>query len=397
MEVDEEEMNCEVCGRRFDRKHLWKIHLKSVQHMERLSEVANRVSVMKEEQGIKELEEQRFSKLREEMKPWIEKYHEEMFKCLGILSPRTEPQSTNLTESIMNHLKYSRPRRLIQQKRKVLFSFISKIVSLVNPRAKLEVYGSIPHKLDSENSDIDVSLISPPDTDVQTLLSLINDYLTACQSPYLTNQLILTARIPVLNIHDTLIDIHLDLSAWHHDKEEIALIFTTYLACDPRVRPFLKAIRHWSKSRGINDAYTGTINSFGWTVIGLAYLQIHDVIPLLDSIFDEGTKETKENKEWKSKNEEDVGRLFFGFFEWILAFDYKTKRISIRHGGVTAKEEEKFEDGTVFCVERPRTAYQNVTRQVTVGTLKWIRREMHVALETLQAGGLLNDLCKKPK
>jgi len=78
-----------------------------------------------------------------------------------------------------------------------------------------------------------------------------------------------------------------------------------------------------------------------------------------------------------------------------LAFDYKTKRISIRYGGITEKEAEKFQDETVFVVERPRTPYQNMTRQISVGSIKKIRYEWHRALDMLKNGKLLIDICRK--
>jgi len=85
--------------------------------------------------------------------------------------------------------------------------------------------------------------------------------------------------------------------------------------------------------------------------------------------------------------------FLLSFFQWILDFDFKTKRISIRCGGITEKEAEKFKDDSYFIVERPRTPYQNMTRQVNQGSLKRIRYEWHRALEILQNGGLLNDIC----
>jgi len=64
---------------------------------------------------------------------------------------------------------------------------------------------------------------------------------------------------------------HLDLSIWMLDKESISNINKIFLALDCRVKPFVKAVRHWSKRRDLNNAYHGTINSFGWTMTSFAY------------------------------------------------------------------------------------------------------------------------------
>jgi DNA polymerase sigma len=154
---------------------------------------------------------------------------------------------------------------------------------------------------------------------------------------------------------------------------------------DSRVAPLVWSIRHWSKKRGINDAYSGKINSFGWTVMIVAFLQTLGILPCISKLDKE--------EQFKTSNTDSVGDLFLEFLKFVLAFDYKTKRISIRHGGVTDKEADKFTDDTVFCVERPRTPYQNVTRQVTYYSLKRIIfKQIRFAIDNLEAGALYPQL-----
>ena len=60
--------------------------------------------------------------------------------------------------------------------------------------------------------------------------------------------------------------------------------------------------------------------------------------------------------------------------------------------GITDKEANKFEDNTFFCVERPRTPYQNITRQVNEETWQQIEHEIRRALKILEKNGSLNEM-----
>lgn len=65
----------------------------------------------------------------------------------------------------------------------------------------------------------------------------------------------------------------------------------------------------------------------------------------------------------------------------------------MRHGGVCAKESEKFEDYTYVCIERPRTPFQNIVRQVEPKQFQSIRNCIGDALSTLKKeGAVLYDI-----
>jgi len=220
------------------------------------------------------------------------------------------------------------------------------------------------------------------------MLDEIGNAFLYCECSFMTISKILTARIPLITITDLNSKLQLDISLWMFDKFEISRVINAYLSMDERARPFLKGLKQWAKKRDINDCYTGTINSFAWTIMGIAFFQIQEIFPPIPENLSE-----LENNEYKTNNNKLVGDLFIEFFQWILDFDYNTKRISIRYNGITDKESEKFKDDSVFIVERPRTPYQNMTRQVNQGSLKRIRYEWHRALNMLQKGSLLHDIC----
>ena len=69
----------------------------------------------------------------------------------------------------------------------------------------MDVYGSIPHKIDDESSDIDMSVrpskIDLPDA---VVLDRVAKLVELCDCEHLNVTRILHARIPVLSIRDTL-------------------------------------------------------------------------------------------------------------------------------------------------------------------------------------------------
>jgi DNA polymerase sigma len=388
--TDDDRLECKPCGKVFTKKKQYNIHMKSMQHLYVLQAIAD-----KEQEKQEEAKQTAFDKARKDLltrrcAPIVDRFHVRMYKVMEQALPsRTEAPSNDLSESILNHYTFSRPRAPISKRRRCLYRLIHEIVAELYPKAKLEVYGSIPLLLDSENSDIDVSIIIG-ESDAVEVLSNIGDGIGYCNSPHLTVKKILTARIPVITISDALSGLQLDLSLWMLDKLEINRVFTAYLKMDPRIRPLIKAVRVWAKSRNINDCYTGTVNSFAWTVTCIAYLLMEGIVPPIPDKIDD-----LENSTFQTSNTKTVGELFLGYFEWLLQFEYQTKRISLRCGGITEKEAEKFSDDTVFVVERPRTPYQNMTRQVSQGSVKKLRYEWHRVVEMLRTGALLNDLCTK--
>mgnify|MGYP001047805386 FL=1 len=103
----------------------------------------------------------------------------------------------------------------------------------------------------------------------------------------------------------------------------------------------------------------------------LAFLLIEGIVPQIPKHIEdlEQMVSTFNENNTRNPNRKSVGQLYFEFFEWLLAFDYTNKRFSLRCGGITDKEAEKFTDDTVFVVERPRTPYQNMTRQASLSVL----------------------------
>jgi poly(A) RNA polymerase GLD2 len=255
------------------------------------------------------------------------------------------------------------------------------------------VYGSIPHKIDDESSDIDMSLLlgEGDATAAAAALDRVGRAVELAEAEHLAVTRVLHARIPVISIRDSLTDTSLDLSMWNVDKLHISEIFAMYFEVDARVRPLVFAVRMFSKRKQINCAFSGFVNSFAWTVAVVCFLMNRGLVPVMD--VDTAPEARRDFRPADAAAPLSAGDLLIQFLEWFLAWPYQTHRLSMRTPtGITEKEAERFEDYTFVCIERPRTPYQNITRQVEKKQWTLIRGLLATALAKLKAGALIWDI-----
>jgi DNA polymerase sigma len=198
------------------------------------------------------------------------------------------------------------------------------------------------------------------------------------------------ARVPIITINESMSGIQVDMSLKSADEK--LKLFKEYLKIDSRVIPYLKAIKTWAKKRNICHSISGTINSFGYSCIGIAILQTLEP-PILPNLQWKGTILSGDDfKNFGEKNELDLGELLKLFFEKMSKFNHKDLRISILHGGFVDKEKKLFNHETVFCIEDPLEPYLNFSRHVTYETLEVIISEFERASKILKNGGIFEDI-----
>lgn len=174
---------------------------------------------------------------------------------------------------------------------------------------------------------------------------------------------------------------------------ESTYLILEYMKLDPRVRPFLNAIKHWGRDRSLfTRQYAKGLRFYSYTIMALAYLQQLDppVIPNLQHLngsseedecvsdhcksksrywdvaynngervgiaaryhdcveYKPGSKPTtyrvniKTNQlYWNSSNNSGVGELFFDFLHYYgYRFDYRKDAVSLKYGGTTPKKSD---------------------------------------------------------
>lgn len=390
-----EGLHCSDCEEAFATRHAYSVHMKGSKHQRVLAALAQRTAWREKDENMERQKLAFSERWREGVQVLWERYQEESHATLGSLLPHSNPwhPGCSLSQSMMNFYLASRPRPHIIARRKALYRFIFKICKLAfQERASCEVYGSIPHRIDQETSDIDMSIrvSGVPDDE---LLDLIGLLVELCAGPeQMSIKRVLHARVPVISFVDPLTLVQLDLSIWNIDKLHISSIFSLQLDLDPRIRPLVFSVRSLAKSNSLTDAYSGYINSFGWTVAVMCYLLTLHIIPVVTE------KDTLANVQatWQSRDAENptsVGDLFLGFLQWFLDWDFKNTRLSMRQGGVCAKEADRFEDYCYILIERPQTPWQNIVRQVEPPQWKHIRSHLQKALARLKEdGATLRDI-----
>ena len=83
------------------------------------------------------------------------------------------------------------------------------------------------------------------------------------------------AKIPIIKARDNINDIECDISIAQRWTNIGCKLISKYCNFnnDSRIQTFMVTIKHWSKMRGINDAYNGYINSYGYTLLAIKFLQ----------------------------------------------------------------------------------------------------------------------------
>uniref|UniRef100_A0A6B2LKK4 Nrap protein domain-containing protein n=1 Tax=Arcella intermedia TaxID=1963864 RepID=A0A6B2LKK4_9EUKA len=166
---------------------------------------------------------------------------------------------------------------------------------------------------------------------------------------------------------------HADVSIGTINVESLRSIMEL-MDSDKRIRPLLFSIKKWAKERNLNDAHAGKIKNFGWTVIGLVYFNCCKA-------------------EQQPLESSSLEQLLIGFFEFLLHFNWKEKRMNLRLG-IVDKEPLKFDSETLVCVEDPSAPFVNMTFHVTPKTFPFLQKEWNRALHMLKQGTTLQSLFK---
>lgn len=166
-------------------------------------------------------------------------------------------------------------------------------LSRVCPGAMLHPFGSQATGLQTKSSDIDLGFVFPPHMNFLEQPPLqqreMITRVLANLEPELTRNdwnvsPVLTALVPIIKCVDNKSGILVDIAHLAPNSIVNADHIRQYIQIDIRVRPLLLAVKYWAKQRGINEAAKGTLNSFGYCLMLIQYLQVVNppVLPVID-------------------------------------------------------------------------------------------------------------------
>ncbi|EOX96152.1 Nucleotidyltransferase family protein isoform 5 [Theobroma cacao] len=146
-------------------------------------------------------------------------------------------------------------------KQKQLLALLEKLVCKEWPEARLYLYGSCANSFGVSKSDIDVCLaFNEMDVNKSEILLKLADIL---QSDNLQNVQALTrARVPIVKLMDPATGISCDICINNVLAVVNTKLLRDYAKLDARLRQLAFIVKHWAKSRGVNETYQGTLSSY---------------------------------------------------------------------------------------------------------------------------------------
>ncbi|KAI9263310.1 hypothetical protein BDA99DRAFT_64456 [Phascolomyces articulosus] len=316
---------------------------------------------------------------------------------------------------------------------------VDKIVNMLRrqfPRVKLRVamFGSSATGLDFADSDLDLCILVPSQYFNMDVYNMFNKqrernsyYNMFCLSGMLKRagminiEAIPRANVPICKFEDPRLQIKADINTHNDMGVENSKLIKEYTFLEPRVRPFLYAIKNFTKRRKINDSTASTLSSYTYVLMGLFYLMtcsppvipnlqkleedniicehlncrsymtepklslyrgrpklfdvsFHDCVTV-QNVDDSGISDqlklyhqtdkiinntnTRHRTIWRCHNRQTVGDLLVGFFSYYgIVFDYSTT-ISIR-AGTTIPKLSSWRKRHYIAVEDPFIKERNV-------------------------------------
>jgi len=346
-----------------------------------------------------------------------------------------------------------------QTKRRSLIRHLTKIFRSEWPNADLWMFGSSANSLGLKDGDVDVCLTV---SETEALyITRTNEGDAQVPTPMTTQQIVrrssqllkrakmknvqplLRARVPIVKLHDPISGLNVDICVNNKLARHNTAMLKKYATIDPRMRKLGILIKIWAKRRLINFPYRGTLSSYAYILLVIAFLQNRSppVLPCLQHLyqgryvkdppmypvdgwniyFDKSFVSFPEHQ----SNQESLGELLLGFFHYFAhEFDYDNDVVCVRLGKIISKldkcwhlkpdlsfdemgDEERAAHGDdspprfrrlefhEFCIEDPFDTSHDVGRIVDDQTLGVMREEFTRAYERLVETGDIHVVFEK--
>ncbi|KAI8890721.1 hypothetical protein K501DRAFT_328309 [Backusella circina FSU 941] len=305
----------------------------------------------------------------------------------------TQQDEDNITIDMINLYEALLPNKESHDRRT---KFVKKIERLLNNEwpdhgIKAHVFGSSVNNLGTTSSDVDLCITTPWNglRNVRTLAKLFRK----CGMQHVT--CVPRAKVPIVRLFDPELQLSCDINVNNTLALQNTKMVKTYVALDPRVRPLIMIIKHWTKQRLLNDAANGgTLSSYTWTCMIINFLQTRNppILPVLHAVDgDKGEDHFCDNIErlrgFGSDNQETLGGLLYAFFRrFAIEFDYNQQVISVRQGRCLPKREKGWDIGrykSSLCVEEPFNVTRNLGNSADQASVQGLCMEFHRFLDLL--------------
>ncbi|CAN6481051.1 unnamed protein product [Victoria cruziana] len=288
-------------------------------------------------------------------------------------------------------------------KQKQLLEMLERLVTEEWPKAQLHLYGSCANSFGFSKSDIDLCLSI--DESESSKLDILLRLVDILQDGHLEKVQALTrARVPIVKLMDPVTEISCDICV----NNALAVVNTKllhdYAQIDIRLRQLAFIVKHWAKSRQVNETYRGTLSSYAYVIMCIHFLQVRTpaILPCLQKMTATYTvtvddiqcayyDKVEELQGFGSQNKETISRLLYGFFHyWAYDHDYAYSVISVRTGGILSKSEKDWtrrigNDRHLICIEDPFEISHDLGRVVDKYSIKVLKDEFRRAADILSS------------
>ncbi|EYU32028.1 hypothetical protein MIMGU_mgv1a001944mg [Erythranthe guttata] len=287
-------------------------------------------------------------------------------------------------------------------KQKQLLTVLEKLVAKEWPDARLYLYGSCANSFGFSKSDLDVCLaIELGNNEKSEVVLKLADIL---QSDNLQNVQALTrARVPVVKLMDPVTGISCDICVNNMLAVVNTKLLYDYARIDVRLRQLAFIVKHWAKSRGVNETYQGTLSSYAYVLMCIHFLQQRRpaILPCLqamnityfrnvDNVECAYFDQVEKLGNFGSRNGESIAHLVWAFFHyWAYCHDYATDVVSVRTGSTLSKRTKDWtrrvgNDRHLICIEDPFEVSHDLGRVVDKYSIRVLREEFERAAEIMQ-------------
>ncbi|CAA7401791.1 unnamed protein product [Spirodela intermedia] len=315
---------------------------------------------------------------------------------------RTRHDITSFAPQFISIYESLTPSEEEKEKQKQLLQSLEKLIIKEWPNAQLHLYGSCANSFGASSCDIDVCLaISDGEIDKSKILLRLAEIL---QSDNLQDVQALTrARVPIVKLKDPATGISCDICINNILAVVNTKLLRNYSQIDHRLRQLVIIVKHWAKSRGVNDTYQGTLSSYAYVLMCIHFLQLRRpaILPCLqemqptymvtvDGIECAFFDQVQKLEHFGSVNRESIAELLWAFFSyWAYHHDYANNVISVRTGGIISKQSKDWtrrigNDRHLICIEDPFELSHDLGRVVDKFTIKILREEFERAAEIMQ-------------
>ncbi|KAG0358075.1 hypothetical protein BC939DRAFT_1683 [Gamsiella multidivaricata] len=329
-----------------------------------------------------------------------------------VLPPERE---ASLTMEMYRLFENLLPTEESHQRRTMLISKIEGIIHTEWPGQDIKVlpFGSTVNDLGTNTSDVDICILTSwlGLQGVEMLAEVFRKH--GMENVFCVPG----AKVPIVKLWDPQLQLSCDMNINTQLGIMNSRMVRTYVAIDPRVRPFAMIIKHWARKRVLNDAANGgTISTYTWICMVINFLQMRSP-PILPSLHDMPHELSPDNQiingnntsffsdlsqleGFGDANKESLGGLLYAFFrKFAIEFDYDHHVVSVRHGCYLTKESKGWhipgKHYRLFCIEEPFDTTRNLGNSCDMASSKGLKQEFRRALDILNHNSSLDQVCEQ--